>query len=220
MTEFPSDTAVARAHMVDSQVRPNQVNDARVIAAMRNLPREAFAPAGSKPYADAPIALEGGRVMLPPLLIARLTQLVLAPNPAHILVIGAGTGYSAAILASSGAMVTALEFPAIANPGPVPANVTMVTGPLTAGWPAAGPYEAIFIEGAVPEIPEILASQLTPDGKVIAILIDKTANGGNLASLGQVVVAQPSGGGFAITTMFDCTAPGLPAFKPAPAFVF
>lgn len=220
MTEFSSDTAIARANMVDRQVRPNQVNDQRVISAMRNLPREAFAPAGSKPYADADIALDNGRVMLAPLLIARLTQLVLASNPAHILVIGAGSGYSAAILASSGAMVVGLDFPTVHNLGPVPANVTMVTGPLTAGWPAAGPYEAILIEGAVPEIPANLASQLTADGKVVAILADKPDGGGNLASLGRVVVAQPSGSGFAITKMFDCMAPNLPAFQSAPAFVF
>ena len=220
MTEISSDTAIARAHMVDSQVRPNRVNDPRVIAAMRNLPREAFAPAGSKPYADADIMLDGGRVMLAPLTIARLTQLVLEGNPAHILVIGAGTGYSAAILASSGAAVTALDFPAVGNAGPVPANVTMVTGPLTAGWPASGPYEAILIEGAIPEIPINLATQLTADGKLVAILADKPGGSGNLASLGRVVVAQPSGGGFAQTSLFDCMAPGLPAFQPSPAFVF
>ncbi|OYV24336.1 MAG: hypothetical protein B7W99_02855 [Rhodospirillales bacterium 20-58-10] len=220
MTEYSTDMATARAHMVDSQVRPNRVNDPRVIAAMRNLPREAFAPAGCKPYADADIALDGGRVMLAPLTIARLTQLVLESSPAHVLVIGAGSGYSAAILASSGAAVTALDVPAAGNAGPVPANVAMVTGPLTAGWPAAGPYEAILIEGAIPEIPANLITQLTADGKVIAILADKSDSGGNLASLGRVVVAQPSGGGFALTRRFDCMAPSLPAFQPAPAFVF
>ncbi len=220
MTESSSETAIARAHMVDSQVRPNQVNDARVINAMRSLAREEFAPGHSHPYADADIDLGGGRVMPSPLLIAKLTQLVLANNPAHILVIGAGTGYGAAILASSGASVTALESQSNLAPGPVPANVTFVNGPLRAGWPGNGPYEAILIEGAVPEIPANLASQLAPGGLVVAILADKTSIIGHRAPLGRAVLAQPSAGQFATTKIFDCTAKILPEFEEAPAFVF
>ncbi|HQT64683.1 MAG TPA: protein-L-isoaspartate O-methyltransferase [Acidocella sp.] len=220
MTETSSETAIARAHMVDSQVRPNQVNDARVIAAMRSLARETFAPGHSHPYADAEIDLGGGRAMLSPLLIAKLTQLVLASNPPHILVIGAGTGYGAAILASSGAVVTALESQTSLTPGPVPANVTFVNGKLAAGWPANGPYEAILIEGAVPEIPASLASQLAPEGVVVAILADPASGFGNRAPLGHAVIAKPSGGQFATTKIFDCTAKILPEFEVAPAFVF
>ena len=101
---------VARENMVDSQVRPNQVNDRRVIDAMRALPREAFAPAGSLAYADADIDLGGGRFLLSPMVTARLAQLALANSPKHVLVVGAGSGYSPRVLAASaGAEVVALE---------------------------------------------------------------------------------------------------------------
>ena len=71
----------ARATMVEAQVRPNQVNDGRVIAAMRALPREAFAPDGANAYADLDIPLGSGRFMLAPMLIARMAQLVLGVAP-------------------------------------------------------------------------------------------------------------------------------------------
>jgi protein-L-isoaspartate(D-aspartate) O-methyltransferase len=209
----------ARNLMVDSQVRPNQVTDRRIIAAMRQLPREDFAPAGAQAYADADIPLGKGRYMLAPMIIARLTQLVMANNPAHVLVVGAGSGYGAAILSLSGAHVVALEEqstltgPALAK---CAAGVEDVAGPLTAGWPAGGPYDVILIEGAVADIPENFASQLKPGGRLITILADRPEPSG----LGRAVIATPSGSGFATIPAFDCTARVIPAFLPAPSFVF
>jgi len=220
MTETYADPAVPRAHMVDSQVRPNQVSDSRVISAMRTLPREAFAPAGARVYADADIDLGGGRFLLAPLAIARLTQLVLAGNPAKILVIGAGAGYGAAILAASGAAVTALEEEKRLDTGALATyapGVTPVAGALAAGFPGGAPFEAILIEGAVADIPAGLAAQLAPGGRLVTILAEKDPGG---ARLGQMVIAESRGHGFAAVKVFDCTARILPAFKPAPAFVF
>lgn len=228
MTQIPTPADIARKNMVDSQVRPNQVNDARVITAMRHLPRELFAPAGTNPYIDADIPLGGGRFMLAPLTIARLTQLVLAANPLHILVIAAGSGYGAAILAGAvmgqqGAAVTALESePRLQSPalGAIAPAAIQATGPLGAGWPATGPYDAIMIEGALSEIPARLAAQLVPGGRVVAILADSTAPVGASVGLGRIVAAQPSGGQFAVSPVFDCTARILPEFQPAPVFAF
>jgi len=220
MTELYADPAIPRANMVDSQVRPNQVSDSRVIAAMRSLPREAFAPAGSRVYADADVDLGGGRFLLAPLVIARLAQLVLAGNPAKILVIGAGAGYGAAILAASSAAVTALEEEtrletgALAEHAP---DVTGVAGKLIEGFASGGPYDAILIEGAVAEIPPGFAAQLAPGGRLVTILAAKDSGG---ARLGQMVIAESRGQGFAVVKAFDCTARVLPAFRPAPAFVF
>jgi len=214
-----ADPSVARTHMVDSQIRPNYVTDRRVIMAMRSLPRENFAPPGSLAYADADISLGGGRYLLCPMVTARLAQLALAGNPAHILVVGAGSGYLAAILAASGAQVVALEEDKRLNSGALAqcaASVEPVFGKLAAGWPAAGPYDVIVIEGAVQKIPEILGAQLSPHGRVVAIL----AAGAEEAGLGRAVTAEPSGGGFAIAKIFDCTARILPAFRLAPAFSF
>lgn len=220
MTETYADPAVPRAHMVDSQVRPNQVSDSRVIRAMRTLPREAFAPSGARVYADADIDLGGGRFLLAPLVIARLTQLVLAGEPAKILVIGAGAGYGAAILAASGAAVTALEAESRLDTGALAAyapGVTRVTGDLPKGFAEGGPYDAIMIEGAVAEIPLALAAQLAPGGRLVTILAERQGGG---ARLGQMVIAESRGQGFAVVKVFDCTSRVIPAFQPASAFVF
>ena len=211
----PADAAAMRAMMVESQVRPNQVNDRRVLDAMRRLPREAYAPAGALAYSDADIPLGQGRFLLAPMLIGRLAQLVMMNNPKHVLVVGAGSGYGAAILAGCGAAVTALEEDAPPAP-PAQPGLRRVHGRLPLGWPGGGPYDAIFIEGAVPAIPPIYAAQLAPGGRVIAILAD----GPGPAGLGRAVIAEPGPGGFASAPMFDCTARILPAFQPAPEFAF
>jgi protein-L-isoaspartate(D-aspartate) O-methyltransferase len=218
-TSNGSDAALARAKMVDSQVRPNQVNDRRVIAAMREIPREAFVPAGAQAYTDADIALGNGRYMAAPMLIGRLAQLVMANNPAHVLVVGAASGYSAAVLAKCGAHVIALEEDgrlASAALGRFAPSVERVGGKLAAGWPAGGPYDAIFINGAVDRIPAVFAAQLAPAGRIVTVLAD----GPRPPGLGRAVIAQPAGTGFAVAKMFDCAARVIPAFQHAPEFEF
>ncbi len=210
---------IARDHMVDSQVRPNHVHDMRVIEAMRALPREAFAPPGSFAYADADIPLGQGRYLANPSLTARLAQAVLEANPAHVLVVGAGAGYLAAVLGAAGVAVVALEDDARLNTGALAQygrNVQAAAGPLPAGWPAGGPYDAIVIEGAVPEIPAAYAGQLAPGGRVIAVLAEAEGPG----AVGRAVAAQAVGNGFAETELFDCTPRLLPQFRRAPAFAF
>ncbi len=219
MTELQPALHAARAHMVDSQVRPNQVNDSRVILAMRQLPREAFAPPGTHAYADQDIALGGGRFLLAPLVIGRLAQVALAGHPKKILVIGAGSGYGAALLGLSGADVVALDDEqrldtgALAKYAP---SVVRVSGPLAKGWPAAAPYDCILIEGAVAAIPFELASQLGKPGRVVGIL----AQTRSIVGLGAIVIAEPGSNGFASRPLFDCTARILPAFQPAKVFEF
>jgi protein-L-isoaspartate(D-aspartate) O-methyltransferase len=216
----------ARENMVDSQVRPNLVRDSRVISAMRALPREAFAPAGAFAYADTDLDLGQGRYMLSPLVTARLAQLVLlainptitpATNPAHVLVVGAGSGYTAALLSACGAQVVALEEETRLDTGALARfapNVEAVTGKLAAGWPSSGPYDAILIEGAVLDIPQVFAAQLTRGGRLVTIMADHDERDG----LGRGVVAELTANGFATVKIFDCTARILPSFRRASEF--
>jgi protein-L-isoaspartate(D-aspartate) O-methyltransferase len=207
-----------RNTMVDCQVRPNHVSDVRVTGAMRSLPREAFAPAGAIAYGDADIPLGQGRYLFNPQLTARLAQTALSGNPAHALVLGAGAGYLAAILSAAGVDVVALEEEARLETGALELyapRVQAVRGSLAAGWPAGGPYDVIVIEGAVPAFPAILTAQLTPGGRVVAVLADDGKDG-----IGRAVLAEPAGNGFSTRCLFDCTARVLPQFRTAPVFSF
>ncbi len=213
---------IERNIMVDCQVRPDNVTDTRVTGAMRRLPREAFAPAGANAYSDADIPLGGGRYLLKPQLTARLAQLALEDSrpstPRHALVVGAGAGYLAAILADAGVNVVALEEEAWLDTGALAVHapaVEAVRGPLAAGWPAGGPYEVIVIEGAVTAIPAILSAQLAPGGRVVTVLADTGENG-----IGRIVLAEPVGNGYATRRIADCAARLLPQFRAAPAFSF
>lgn len=205
--------------MVDSQVRPNEVRDLRVIDAMRLLPREAFVPTGALAYSDEDLPLGNGRFLLQPMIIAKLAQLALETNPVHALVVGAGSGYLAAVLSLAGVEVVALEEETRLTSAALAtcaSKVQAVTGKLQAGWPAAGPYDVILIEGAIMEIPPSFAGQLAAGGRIITILADSSAPG----AIGRAVVAEPVAGGYSCVRDFDCTARLLPQFAPAPAFCF
>ncbi|HYZ62140.1 MAG TPA: protein-L-isoaspartate O-methyltransferase [Acetobacteraceae bacterium] len=219
------DYAAARDHMVDGQIRPNKVVDPRIIRAMRTLPRERFLPPAlaSQAYIDEDLPLPGGRNFMEPLVLARLVQLARIRQGERVLVVGAGAGYGAAVLASCGAIVTALEedeallaaarqvLPSVAP------EVTIQPGPLQAGAP--GPWDAILIEGAVPEIPAPIGAQLEPHrGRLVTVLAQ-------VEGLGQGVLAEPINPGdpspvLRAAPQFDCATPFLPQFRKRPGFTF
>lgn len=211
--------AAKRDVMVDSQVRPNEVRDLRVSESMRALPREAFAPLGSLAYSDQDLPLGKGRFMPQPMITARLMQLALEKNPHHALVIGAGSGYLAALLSMAGVDVVAVEDDARLTSDALRTyapKVQAVCGPLTAGWPAGGTYDVIIIEGALLEIPSVLKGQLTPGGRIVTVIADDATP----HAVGRAVVAEPVDNGYACLKIFDCTPRLLPQFMPAPAFSF
>ena len=222
MPRLAADCAEARTMMVDGQLRPNRVSDPALLAALRHLPRERFLPEGlaSLAYADENVPLGGGRVLLRPLAIARLIQLAGPRRGESALVIGAGSGYGAALLAACGPTVTALEedeaLLAIARrvlPTVAPA-VTIVHGRRADGWRSAGPYDLIFVEGAVEQVPAAFIAQLKPQGgRLVAV---RTVGG----RVGQAVLAEPTAGGLSAQPAFDCTAPVLPGLQSAASFVF
>ncbi len=215
------DFAAARILMVDGQIRPNKVYDSRVLDALRHLPREQFMPEAQAAlaYADVPVPLGNGRVLLAPMVIARLAQAAAVRTGERALVVGAGPGYGAALLAACGAHVTALEDdPALlalarrALSGN--ALVKLVDGPLPQGWPATAPYDLVLIEGAVDEVPAAIAAQVrTPTGRLLAIR-------SGAGRTGQAILGEPSVGGLSYQALFDCTASLLPALQREPGFVF
>jgi protein-L-isoaspartate(D-aspartate) O-methyltransferase len=217
------DYADARKRMVDGQLRPNKVTDPRLLDAMRDLPRERFLPraVASRAYADEDVPLPGGRAMLEPMVLARLLQLAAVRPGDRALVVGAGTGYGAAVLARMGARVIALEADepllAIARsalPACLPAGAVRLeaTDPAK-GFAAGAPYDVVLIEGEVPEIPAVLSGQLAEGGRLVGVVGGGRRNG-------RAVLGRRLGDSFTITPVFDCAVAPLPAFARAAGFVF
>lgn len=211
--------------MVDCQIRPDRIVDPRLIRAMRTLPRERFVPEGreSMAYIDEDVRLGNGRVLMEPRVLAHLIQTAQVRAHDRVLVVGAGTGYGAAVLDACGATVTALEEDgallaiartALAATAP---GVTLREGPLAAGLP--GPWDIIVIEGAVSEIPPAIGRTLNGQGgRLVTVLAQ---DGG----MGKGVLAEPINPGSPEVVLraqprFDCATPMLPAFVAAPAFRF
>jgi protein-L-isoaspartate(D-aspartate) O-methyltransferase len=220
------DFEAARLHMVASQVRPNKVTDPRILEAMRRIPRERFVPPNvlALAYADEDVPLGGGRYLTEPMVIARLVQAAAIVSGDRALVVAAGPGYSAALLAACGAQVTALEEDAglAAQAGAllpaVAPSVTVVTGPLAAGWKPAAPYDVVLIDGAAEEIPQALIDQVKPErGRIVAV---RAFPGGVSHAAAGEIVATAGSARVAWQPLFDCATPVLPAFRLAPSFVF
>ncbi len=224
-------TAAARNNMVDSQVRPNKVTDPRLLDAMRSLPREAFVPPelAALAYVDRPLPLGRGRVLMEPMVIARLVQLAQARPGDRALVIGAGTGYGAALLTACGAAVTALESDgelrtiAARVLSAFAPSVHLVAGPLAEGLAQGSPWDLVMIEGAVSEIPAAFAAQVADGGRLVTVIAE-IGGGNGRSALGHAVLAEPvttiSGRPLRARQAFDCGTPTLPGFERASAFVF
>lgn len=213
--------AIARQIMVESQIRPNKVTHPGILAAMGRIPREGFLPLDRRAlaYADEDVPLGGGRVLIEPMVLARMLQTAQPQPGERVLVVAAGGGYGAAVLASCGCQVTALEQDASLVAQAREALMTLapsasvVSGPLDKGWAANAPYDLIVIEGAVPEIPEALAAQLrNGGGRLIAVV--------RTGRTGTAVLAEATPAGLLAQPIFDCATPLLPSLRRAPAFQF
>ncbi len=219
------DTAEARRRMVDGQLRPNRITDPALIAAMLDLPREAFLPPGlaARAYLDEDVKLPGGRALIEPMVIARLIQLLALRDGDRCLVVGAGTGYAAAVAARCGARVTAIEedagLIAIARAATArripPDALRIVQGPLAEGAPDQAPFDAILIEGEIPEVPAAIVAQLAEGGRLATVLA-AAARG----SSSRAVIGRRAGGAFGLADAFDCATLPLPAFRRQAGFVF
>nr|WP_278254242.1 protein-L-isoaspartate O-methyltransferase [Sphingobium sp. BYY-5] len=201
-----------RNAMVDSQLRTSDVDDQRVIAVMAKVPREDFVPADRRAmtYVDRPIPLDGGRALNPPLVTGRLLKEAQIAEGDKVLLIGAATGYAAALLVALGAQVTAVEEEGgaeIAVPG-----ATVVRGALHAGALSGAPYDVLFIDGAVEEVPAALVQQLADGARVVTGVADRGVT--------RLCSGRAVGGSLGLNSLIDMEMVVLPGFGAAQAFVF
>ena len=214
------DAAKARRLMVEGQIRTADVTDTDLLDAMLTLPREQFVPPSLAPlaYFDGDIAIGKGRALLKPMVLAKLIQAAQVRSDDRVLDIGCGTGYSAAVLARLAGSVVALEAdPELARQAKealaaVRARVEVVTGSLPAGWPAGGPYDLIFLDGAAEIIPDVLVPQLKAEGRLVGV------HGRSPAAKGMIY--RVIEGRFVGRPIFDAAARLLPGFVASPQFVF
>ena len=215
MTDF----ATQRKFMVDTQVRPSDVTDRRIIAAMLTVPREAFVPTAlqSIAYMDEQLKLGGGRCLLAPRTLAKMLQNLDILAEHTVLDIGGATGYSAAVLARLALRVVAVECDQalVAQARTALAGIDtikLVTGALPAGCPDEGPYDAILINGAVAGVNAALLDQLKDRGRLVAIQLER--------GVGRATIWRRFGTTFDQRVLFDAGAPILPGFERKVEFVF
>ncbi|WP_430386695.1 protein-L-isoaspartate O-methyltransferase family protein [Blastomonas fulva] len=218
-TLAPPDFAAARRHMIESQLRPSDVSDPVVIAAMAVTRREDFVPAAQQhlAYIDRAVPLSGGRVLNPALSSGLLlTRAELSGNE-KVLLIGAGTGYLAALLAGIVARVVAVEDNralvehASAALGGM-ANVSVIESDLKQGHPADGPYDLIIIDGAVQQVPDSLVAQLAEGGRLLA--------GVDEAGVSRLAMGRRQAGAFALIPFADTDIAPLAAFARPKSYSF
>lgn len=218
-TLAPPDFTAARRHMIESQLRPSDVSDPVVIAAMAVTARENFVPASLQTlaYIDRAVSLSGGRVLNPALSTGLLLTRAELSADDKVLLIGAGTGYAAALLAGIVAEVTAVEDDcalveharaALAGA----ANVTIVESALAQGHADGAPYDVIIIDGAVQQLPDGIIAQLADGGRLLTGLDD---NGVARLAMGRV-----HAGAFALVPFADTDIAPLAAFARPKSYSF
>ena len=161
--------------MIEEQLRPNGVTDERVLRAMAEVPREEFVPPEVRDlaYEDHPLEIGAGQTISQPLIVAWMTQAV-RPEPDEVgLEVGAGSGYQAAVLSRLVRRVITVERePELAARAAETlrrlgyANVEVVTGDGTLGWPAEAPYAIILVAAAARRVPPALIDQLAEGGRM------------------------------------------------------
>ena len=227
MTDFTK----ARNAMVDTQVRPADVTDLRIIRAMREVPRERFVPRSqiARAYTDRHIELtpiQGAddneaqhRWLLKPRDFAKLLQAAdIGPSDA-VLDIGCGRGYSTAVIARLCDTCVGVE---MANSDADRAtetltdigveNAAILQGDLTTGMPQHGPFDIIIGEGAIIDLPQSWVDQLANGGRIAVFMQD--------GPISRACVFTKNDGVVGKRTVFDGSVPILPGFEVAPEFVF
>ncbi len=211
----------ARRNMVLSQINTDHVTDRRLQNAMDTIPRELFVPHMKRAvaYSSDNIDLGGGRLLLAPRTLGKMIQACDISPEDEVLVVGAGTGYSAAVIAQLAAVVLALESDQMLFEAATSTlldqgvdNAAVVSGTLPAGHKQGAPYDVIFVDGAVTEIPSELEKQLKEGGRLIYLE--------QVGPLCRAVLQVRSGGITSGRAIFDAAGSILPGFEKAEEFSF
>ena len=212
-----------RKAMVDSQIRPNKVIDDRVIAAFMSVPRERFVSKNMQnlAYIDEDIHLSGGRFIVEAMVMARIIQTLALDASQSVMLIGAGTGYTAALLSSLVESVIAIETRAQMVEKAQQAvtaldigNVAVIKARLQDGFASEAPYDAIIIEGAVEQMPQSLLDQLADGGRLAAIWRPDGTQAG------EACIWHKTGDAVTRTALFTAQVPVLDEFRAKPKFSF
>jgi len=212
----------AREIMVDSQIRPNDVTDPRIVSAFLRTPREVFVPNSRKgvAYSELEIETSPGRALWKPRDTAKLIKLAEFRPSDLVLVIGAGAGYEAALISHLADTVIALEesaqlvdamaqrFAAVGVDRAAP-----VEGPLAKGLPEQAPFDVIYVAGMIETVPEAWAGQLREGGRLVAVIADA-------GGVGRGKVFTKAGETLASREGFDAYPPRFTAFDRKPSFSF
>lgn len=219
------DFEAARVKMVDNQIRTTDVTSHSVLTAFLTVPREAFVPEKAKAlaYIDNDIEIapasagNPGRFLMEASPLAKLLQLAAITKDDAVLEIGAGTGYTSSLLSLIAGSVVALESNEVlagearANLAGYP-NVQVANGPLEKGHASGAPYDLIFINGSVEEVPAALLGQLQDGGRLIAV------QGYGNAARAKVFVSER--GAVSENVFFNASVKPLPGFAKVREFVF
>ena len=207
-----------RRAMISNLLRTTGTNDPRVLAAFGEVARERFVPSGriALAYADALVPLKPGRDMNNPMALGRLLTEAAPRQGERAMVVGAATGYAAAILSRLVGNVVAveedLELASFARQALSGYPVTLVEGPLAEGHAEAAPYDLILIDGAVEFIPDALIAQLVDGGRIAAAILDQ--------GVSRLSVGRKAGEGFGAVAFTDAAAAVLPGFVRPRTFTF
>ena len=216
MAGHEDDWAQRRRTMVDSQLRTVGVHDVRVLGRFAVVPRERFVPASAQAlaYADALVPLGEGRALNPPMATALLLQAAEPRLSDKALLVGAATGYCAAVLAPMVGQLTAVEErdDLLATARAQAPELRLQDGPLTEGFAQGAPYDLIVIDGAVERLPDPLTAQLAPGGRIAAGVIDR--------GVARLSIGRRVGNVVSLLPLTEATMAALPAFSRPAEFVF
>ena len=213
------DFAALRSAMVASQLRPNAVNDPRLVTAMAEVPREKFLPlaVGGLAYRDTAVPIGGGRLANVPIATGKLLNEAYLRATDKVLLIGAAGGYAAAVLSRLVASVVAVEVDsALAEQARTnladTSSVTVVEGSLPAGAPDHAPYDVLIVDGAVEKLPGTLIDQLAIGGRVVTGIVDRGVT--------RLAGGKRTAGGFGLADFADIDCVVLPGFAAPASFSF